>query len=197
MRSHSVLTFALLVLACAAPVAAQRPFSVDLRGGASIPTGELGATDLDAGAGFSFSVDARVMPHASVYAGWAWNRFGAAGDSHIEDTGYAAGLQFAHPVVASVQGWARAGVLYNHIETESEGGETLADSGHELGWEAGSGVIIPIGERFALTPGVRYRTFSAELDQGQGAANVDLSYVAFDIGLSYSFGPRPVRTAVR
>jgi opacity protein-like surface antigen len=89
------------------------------------------------------------------------------------------------------------GGIYNHIELEAEDGDLVADSGHELGWEAGAGFAIPLGQRFAVTPGVRYRTFSAQLDLGDGRMDVDLSYVVIDVGMSYAFGRRPVRTALR
>ena len=191
---------ALLILVCAGSAHAQSPFSFELRGGASIPAEDLGSSPLDAGGGFSFNVSARLLPHTLMYAGWDWNRLNMqtplpGADSHIEDTGYVVGLMFRHPMLNRVDGWARAGAIYSHMEVETEDGDALFDSGHELGWEAGGGLFIPVGQRFALTPGVRYRTFSAGLDEGAG--NVDLSYVALDIGLSYSFGGRQVRTAAR
>ena len=40
--------------------------------------------------------------------------------------------------------WVRAGATYDHVELESEGGDITADSGHGLGWEAGSGLVFAL-----------------------------------------------------
>lgn len=202
MRWFFSAAAALLVIGFATPAQAQRAFALDLRGGATLPTEDLGSTELDRGLGFGLTASARVLQHAMLYAGWSWSGFDATetfpgAESRIEDTGYAAGILFQHPLARSIEGWVRAGALYNHIEIEDEDGALLADSGHEPGWEAGGGLFIPIGNRLALTPGVRYRTYAADLDTGTEAIDVDLSYVALDIGLTYSFGGRVLRTAAR
>jgi len=97
----------------------------------------------------------------------------------------------------STAGWLRAGGLYDHAEIENTAGDIVADSGHEFGWEAGAGLSVPIGERLALAPGVRYRTFSANVDVGEGTTSVDLTYVAVEVGLSWSFGGNAVTTAIK
>lgn len=183
---------AALVLACSTQLQAQRPFSLELRGGAAFPAADVGDTSLQTGAGFEVSARYRVQPHLLAYIGWDWYRFApesqpSGSDLDLGDTGYALGLQFQHPLARSTEGWFRAGAVYNHIEVE-DGSDIIADSGHELGWEAGAGVSFAIGRSFALTPGVRYRTFSAELDLGDGGRNVDLSYVTAEVGLAWSFG---------
>src|SRR5690606_18373968 len=136
MRYTRIIPTAAVLLLAALPAAAQNGrFALEVRGGASVPTEDFGATSLDAGGGFGFSLSARVMPHVLAYAGWGWNRLGADvtlpnADAHLEDTGYAAGFQFLHPVRRGLEGWFRAGALYNHIEIES-GGDIIEDSGHE------------------------------------------------------------------
>lgn len=202
MRSLFAAAAALLLLVCAGSAHAQIPFTLDMRGGASIPAEDFGTIALDPGFGFGFTASARILPHASLYAGWAWTRMStevapAGADSHLEDTGYAAGFVFQHPLMSRIEGWGRVGAIYNHVEMESPSGDEVADSGHELGWEAGAGFAIPVGHSFALTPGVRYRTFPAEIDLTEGNASADLSYVMLDVGLSYSFGGAPTRTAAR
>lgn len=37
-------------------------------------------------------------------------------DSHVEDTGYVLGLMFRHPMLNRIEGWARAGAIYSHME---------------------------------------------------------------------------------
>jgi opacity protein-like surface antigen len=202
MRFMHALTVTLLAFGWAASAHAQRSFALDLRGGASLPTEDIGTAALDPGFGFGITASARVLPRTSLYAGWTWNRMSTevalpGADSHLEDTGYAAGFIFDHPVLNAISAWARVGALYNHVEIETGSGAEFADSGHELGWEAGGGFAIPVGHRFLLTPGARYRTFPADIDVGGETIDADLSYVMVDIGLTYSFGGRRVRTAAR
>lgn len=72
----------------------------------------------------------RVQPHLSVYAWLDWHRFTAdasfAGSNNdFEETGYAVGLQFEHPIARSksVALQLRAGGIYNHIEVENTAGD--------------------------------------------------------------------------
>ncbi|MBX6365674.1 MAG: outer membrane beta-barrel protein [Gemmatimonadetes bacterium] len=193
LRSITLPAAALLLVAGAGVVGAQSPFGVEVRGGAAFPTSDLGASSLKTGGGLEFTASYRVQPHVHAYVGWDWHRLATRdafqGDHFdVEDTGYAVGLQFRHPLAGAVAGWARAGGIYNHIELENRAGSIVDDSGHELGWEAGGGLHVPIGTHLALTPGVRYRTFSATIDAGGGPVPVDLRYVAAEIGLSWSFG---------
>lgn len=186
------------VLFSAGAARAQSPFSMEVRGGAALATADLGDATLKTGAGVELTGAFRVMQHMHVYAGWDYHNFAMdtpfyGGNYDLEVTGYAFGLQFQHPLASSTSGWLRAGGLYNHLELENISGATVADSGHELGWEVGGGLRIPIGLNIALTPGVRYRTLSAELDVGQKRP-VDLSYVAAEIGLSWTFGSRTPTT---
>lgn len=193
MRVFVSTLVALLVLV--GPLQAQNRFSLELRGGAAIPTADLGDAALNTGGGMGLNAAVRFMPHALVYAGWDWFRLTtdepfAGADFDVENTGYAFGLQFQHPMVSTIDGWFRAGGIYSHIELENDDGDVIADSGHELGWEAGGGVSIPISGRFALTPGFRYRTFSTDLEVNGTRIPVDMSYVAAELGVSWSFGAR-------
>lgn len=195
MRYFTTLSIALAGVFCALPLAAQDRAAIELRGGAALPMEDLGGSDLDPGGGFGLTAALRFMPHVLAYAGWDWFRLTtdepfAGMDLDVENTGYAFGLKFQHPLLSDVEGWLRAGAIYNHVELENGDGDRVADSGHELGWEAGTGASIPIGRRFALTPGVRYRTFSGEVDAGTGPIDVNVSYVALEVGIAYQFGAR-------
>jgi opacity protein-like surface antigen len=114
----------------------------------------------------------------------------------VEHNGYAFGLQFQHPLYRRTGYWVRAGGLYTHIGLEDDDGGLAGDTDHEFGWEAGGGLRVPLSERFALMPGVRYRALSADLRVGDTTTPVDLSYVALEIGLQFSFGARPGITAL-
>ena len=201
MRRFMISTVMLLAIASAGIAQAQSPVGFELRGGAAFPTEDLDDASLKTGGGAGFTINYRFMPQLLAYAGWDWfllktdEPFGGAAYD-VENTGYAFGLQIQHPVLKSVGYWVRAGGRYSHIELEDADGDLAADSGHEFGWEAGGGVRIAIGEHFALTPGVRYRTLSADLTVGQTTVPVDLSYLTAEIGIQYSIGPARVITAL-
>jgi hypothetical protein len=173
----------------------QQRWSVEVRGGPAIATQELGGAELEAGFGFEATGAFRFMPHASAYAGWDWQRFPAetspAGpDMDFEETGYAFGVQFDHPFRGEIGGAGyrlRLGGTYNHIEVESSSGDRVTDSGHGLGWEIGTGVIVPFGDAWRVTPGLRYRSLGRTLTFGAAETDVDLTYVSLEVGFARRF----------
>jgi hypothetical protein len=193
LKRFAVAFLALVILAGRAE--AQRPVTLDLRGGAAFPTQDLGDAELKTGAGFELNVLVRVLPHLGVYGGWNWYSFvmdrpfrGTKYD--VEDTGYNFGLQFRHPMLSRVDGFVQAGGIYKHLEFENAAGDIIADTGHELGWEVGGGLAIAVTPSLAITPGVRYRTFAADVAIGPVTTPVDMSYVAAEIGLAWTPGAR-------
>lgn len=184
------------VFVAASPALAQQPWAVELRGGVAVPTADLGEDELDTGLGFEGTIRYNLMPHLAAYAGWDWMHFGAdeivgSGDVDVEATGYALGLRFEHPFSGEAgpgpSYWARAGVLVDHIEIENQEGDLIADSDHGLGWEVGAGVAIGVGEKGSLTPGVRYRSLSRDLEVDGGEVPVDLRYVTAELGFAWRF----------
>jgi hypothetical protein len=182
----------LLLLLCATAAQGQDRFSIDFRGGAAFPTTDLGQTALKTGGGFGATASVRVLPHMRIYGGWDWTYFATDGafegsEFDVVPNGYAFGLQFQHPLRNEVYGWVRAGALYNHVELEDT--SNVVDSGHEFGWELGTGLRVPLIDRMALTPGVRYRMFSADLEMSTTrTVPVDINFVSAELGLSFSFG---------
>src|SRR5688500_2312216 len=172
MRRIIISTVALLELASAGMAQEQQRYGAEARGGAAFPTQDLGDASLYNGGGAGFTIHYRFMPHVLLYAGGDWfllktdEPFRGA-DYDVVNTGWAFGLQFQHPVLKSIGYWLRAGGTYQHIELEDDDGDIISDSGHELGWEAGGGVHIPLGGGFALTPGVRYRMLAVDFEEGQ------------------------------
>lgn len=184
---------ALIVCALPTQAKAQDPWTLEFRGGAAFPTGDAG-DDLDTGIGLEGTLAYRLLPHLAVYGGWDWHRFtpadeGASGD--LEETGYAFGLRWEHPLSGeSGNGLSyrvHAGGTYNHLELEDEAGDVVADSGHGLGWEAGAGLTFPLAGGWRLTPGVRYRSLSRDLEVGEITSEVELTYLAVEVGLSLHF----------
>ncbi|HSJ06563.1 MAG TPA: outer membrane beta-barrel protein [Longimicrobiales bacterium] len=194
MLRHMVKAVVLLLVVHTGALHAQSPFGMELRGGAAIPAADLGDASLKTGFSTEVTGTFRVMEQLNVYAGWDWSRFATdtpfyGSNYDVELTGYAFGLQFQHPLASRMGGWLRAGALYSHVELENTAGTTVADSGHELGWEVGGGLRVPVGERTFITPGVRYRTLSTELTVGQ-VRSIDLSYIAAEVGVAWTFGSK-------
>jgi hypothetical protein len=195
MRRASV--FIILGLFAATSVMAQERvlthdrLSVEIGGDAHFATQDLGAANLGTGFGFEATVGYRFMPHLSAYAGWGWHHFTADGflagvDMDAEETGYTFGLTFAHPLGASPLGYfVQAGGIYDHIEFEGE--DHAMDTGHGLGWQFGAGVVAPLGAKWQLMPGVRYRSLSRDLEVGDVTADLDLTYVTVRVGLVRTF----------
>jgi hypothetical protein len=183
-----------LLLLAGRPALAQSQsrWSLEATGDAAIPTRTLAGADLKTGGGFGANARYRFMPHLAAYAGWEWHlqqteQLLAGETLDLNDNGYTLGLRFEHPLVARTAGWLRAGGLANHIEIENADGVIIQDTGHGLGWEVGGGLTFPIAPRFALMPGVRYRTLSSDVEFGGSTKSSTLSYVTMGIGLAYTF----------
>ncbi len=177
-------------------------WAIEFTGDGAFPTGKLGGAKLETGFGLGANVQARIQRHLFAYAGWEWHRFTSdelvvSQTIDVEETGYTFGLRFAHPFSgeATVSGarrfvpgyWLRAGGLVNHIELENEDGDLISDTKHGLGWEAGAGVTLPITDRVALTPGVRFRALPRDLTLGPTTRAVTLNYVIASVGLTLAF----------
>lgn len=195
MRMLGLISVTAAVLTAAPPLEAQERWSLELTAGPAVPTGDLGDLDLNTGLAFGGTVSAKILPHFAIYGGWDWVHFssdetGIDGELDVEETGYVFGLRWEHPLRGEV-GFPKlrlqAGGTYKHIEIEDEEGELVADSDHGLGWEAGAGLTMSVGERWTVTPGLRFRSLSRELDLGMGERSMDLRYVAFELGVAWIF----------
>lgn len=198
---RSLILASLVLLSAAATARAQTPFAVEVRAGGAFPTQDLDETALKTGMGAAATLSFAVMPHIRIYGGWDYFQMQTDGafagaEFDVVDTGYEFGLQFQHPMLNRMDGWIRLGGLYNHIELEDDDG-VVADSGHELGFDVGAGLRVPLTEKLALTPGVRYRGYGADLEVGGQTIPVDLNYVAAELGLSWSFGAPDPRYVAR
>lgn len=184
---------ALVLVAPSSYAHAQNRLRLELRGGAAFAVQKLGDASLGTGFGFEATVAYRIQPHVSAYAGWDWHRFtsdasfaGARND--FEETGYAVGLQFQHPIGSEALALQlRAGGTLNHVEIENTAGDLVTDSKHGLGWEAGAGVAIPLGNRWQLAPGVRFRSLSRDFTVGSVTTPGALRYLAVEVGISRRF----------
>lgn len=196
MRYAPIIGTAAALLVAVAPLQAQSTWSLEFRGNAAVPTAEFSGDDLGTGFGFEGNVGYRFYQHMSLYAGWDWTHFTAdqslAGpDMDFEETGYVFGLRWEHPFQGEngqgLAGWVRAGGSYKHIEVEDNEGEILTDSGHGLGWEVGAGLSIPLATNWRLTPGIRYKALSRNLELATGTASWDVKDVTFELGGRWHF----------
>lgn len=184
------------IFAFAASASAQEPWTVEVRGGAAFPTVDI-VDDLGTGNGVALagSVAYRFMPHLGAYVGWDWVYFNpeesfAGPDVDFEGTGYVAGLRFEHPISDAVpfDGWLRAGVRYDHLELEDASGELIAGTDRDVGFEVGGGVAVWVAERWSVTPGVRYRAVSHDVQTGVNTTDeADLRHVLVEVGVVYRF----------
>lgn len=168
-------------------------FSFEFAGGPSYANRTLAGADLNIGGGFEAVFHYRFMPHTGAYAGWGWNKFSAdrsfAGDDmDFEETGYVFGLQFKHPIGAgNMNGYVRAGGLYNHIEIENTDGDIVEDTGHGFGFQLAAGLEIPVSQKWSITPGIKFNSLSRDLESGSVNRDLNLSYDCLRIGFHRSF----------
>lgn len=194
MNTRALTTALVALAALSSTASAQDGWSFELRGGAALPTADVGTEDLGSGIVLDGTFGYRFMPHLGVYAGWDWVHFGpetsfAGADIDAEETGYVLGLRFEHPFSEGGPWsyWLRAGGTWNHIELENADGDLVADSGHGLGYEAAAGLAVRFAERWSLTPGARWRSLTRDIEVGTATTEVELRYVALEVGLAVRF----------
>jgi hypothetical protein len=185
---------ALVLIGLPGTIHAQSRWRFEIRGGPAFAIEDLGAASLGTGFGLEGTVAYRIQPHVSVYAGWDWHRFPSDASSvdptsDFEETGYAVGFQFEHPIARSesLALQLRAGGTYSHIEMENTAGGLVADSGHGLGWEGGAALAVRLDNRWQVTPGLRFRSLTREWSMGSGATSANLRYLAIEAGVSRRF----------
>lgn len=187
MKNSIKLLSLIALLSVSQLVLAQERWSFELRPGVNFPTTETLGSDLSTGFGGELVFGYRFLEHTGVYGGWGWNQF-SQDDIDVEMTGYTFGLQFIHPInESSISYLVRAGGIYNHLEFEDDAGNITYDTGHGLGWEAGLGLELPLGDTFKLRPQVGYRSLSRETDFEGITEDADLNYISLSIGITKLF----------
>lgn len=166
------------------------PIAVEVRGGYAIPTGDLGDSDVDDGLGFGVNAQPAVMPMLSVYGGWERYSFSAETgfeevDVDVVDSGFRLGVQAGLPFTPfiGVSPFVFAGGIYNSTSLEGSAGgvSTESESDRSIGYELGGGLAIPLGPALKLTPAIRYRSHSPEIEEFETDSN--MSYFTAELGL--------------
>jgi hypothetical protein len=192
MRYHTLILAAAFATA-SSQLPAQR-IALDLRVVPAAPAQEFAGAKLNTGLGFGSTISFRFQEHLSLYGGWDWMKFRAdqsfaGADMDFEETGYAFGLRFEHPLRdnSRIAYRLEAGGTYKHVEIENEDGDQVLDTGHDLGYEAAIGLVIPATSTWRFVTALRYRSLSNDFAQSGVTTNGHLRYAALEIGVSRRF----------
>lgn len=184
---------ALLLGMAPAAIAQESPWQIEGRLGAALPLGDLGDVELDPGISLSATLSYRLTDSLAVYGGWGWHLLGAeeveaTPDGAVEETGYVLGLAFESPLAETGLDYRlHGGVTYEHIEIEDDDGDVVEDTGHGAGFELGAALVWPLSEQLSLTPGLRYRYLSRDIELGEQSSSEELTFVSTEVGLAWRF----------
>lgn len=195
MRTKVMLSIALSLLATVLTFGQgkENRFGIEINGEVSFVSTDLAGASLNTGLGFETILQYRFMPFTSVYGGWGWSNFNAdesfAGpDMDFEQTGYILGLQFMRQIGSSpVSYFARAGLLYSHIETENNDGDIISNTGHGVGYQVAGGIEVAMGNNWSLAPGLKFNSLSGETEIEGVNYQLDHRYVSARIGVIKRF----------
>lgn len=193
MRGRVFVLTGAALLGLATVAGAQRA-TADFRATAVMPSQSLAGADLNVGIGFGATLAYRVLEHLHMYGGWDWIHFGeknavAGANRDFEETGYGFGLRFEHPLSSgSAAAYRVEGAgTWKHVEVENDAGTIIADSGHELGFEVGLGMSVPLGSAWNFSPALRYRSMSNNLTIATATSAFSLKYTGLEFGISRRF----------
>jgi opacity protein-like surface antigen len=197
IRTFLAPAFVLGAAALAQPAHAQTilPLSVEARGGVALPQGDF-ADGIGTGFTVGGAVHYRIAPMVSLYGGYDYSRFSTdsnadfgGADANVTDDGFRVGARFGVPLggLTGVGPWVEGGATLNktsiHVSDSSSG--LSFDSDRSVGYEVGAGLSFNVAPKVSLTPGVRYRSHTANFgDDGEGGeSKVDANYFSIDLGV--------------
>ncbi|MBK9391999.1 MAG: porin family protein [Bacteroidetes bacterium] len=194
MKTKVLLVMALsVILSASAPAQEkEKKIAFELGGGPSIPTNEF-AEGIRLGFGFECTFNYSFMPHTGIYGGWGANwlsteTVNSETSLDYEETGYVLGLDFRHPIGSSnISYYARAGALYNHIETENSDGIIISDTKHGLGYQLAGGLAINLGRNWNLVPGIKFNSLTRDSEINGVIKQLNYQYISAKIGISKKF----------
>lgn len=152
---------------------AEDKLSITGWGGLTIPTGFL--DDLyDAGIGFAGNIEYRIVPSIGITASIGYYRWSATEEisNGIEETFESSlttipllgGLKYyLLPGSTSPYASLEAGIHFVSWE-ETFIGETGSDSGSDIGFGAGGGVLIFLNPDFQIDANIKYNSINTETD---------------------------------
>ena len=196
MQRQTTVAILAGILALGGTSAAQAqslPLSIELRGGAGIPSGDWNEEDIaETALGFGAAVKFAATPMVGIYGGWDRFSFGTdedafSSDVTLKDSVFRLGADVNVPAATlPVAPFVTAGIVYGKTEAESEGegGSSSYETDSSIGFEGAVGVQFGAGP-VQVRPAVGYRSRSVEYPgSGQFAIDETLSYITFVIGVS-------------
>ena len=160
------LMTAVAALAIAGSASAQTgpttPFSVEVRGGVSLPGGDAGDV-LETGFTVGGDVIFQATPMIGIYAGYNFNSYGIDSDDpdvenvDAEIKGFDAGVRvgFAGGSLPFTP-FLKGGVLYQKAALTD--GDASIEGDYETGFQIGGGIELPLGNRISFTPQASYNS---------------------------------------
>jgi hypothetical protein len=167
---------------------------VEARGGAWIPTSDLvgasgfaGAASADASFGVHFVLRSGLI---SYVVGFSEHRFGCTAGECGEtvdfvSTAWDLGIRVNFRSDGIVP-WVSLGATAALFEARVDTGSGVQPESSDRGWgyEAGAGVLIPVGGPFAINPGVRYGRSDVDFTS---RGTLETRHVIVDLGLVLGF----------
>ena len=189
LRRLGLLVAALL--ATANPGAAQGPLTLEFRGGWSIPVGDFAKGPESGGAmstGRSFGARFGLerTPSFDLLLGFSQCKVdcsldGCGGDEEWVSTQWELGLRWKGPV-ASIRPWVSVAAVVPKVERDRPTG--TVSSTVVVGAEIGVGALFQLADRWFLTPGVRYSSYSPDF---KPTGNAPMRWAVVQMGLLISF----------
>lgn len=190
---------AIVALSAAVPTAvgAQSPWSAELRLGGGVGAYEPAAAGLEFQPGFAWRASV-----AYALSGWlaAQLGYGSMGfrcdegfcsgrDARFRSAGLDVGLEATISGATAVPRVRAATVLYRTTESWREppgvGKEDTSD--RVVGFELAVGWSLPLSRRFAISPGLRFATYTASFP-GEEPEEGRLNHLAAEVGLRFHPG---------
>ena len=170
------------------------PLLLEVRVGAWIPTADLvgaqgfeGETSADVSFGVHFMLRSGFI---SYVAGFSEHRFGCTqvqcGEAvDFVSTAWDLGVRVNLRRTGIVP-WVSLGATAAVFDARVDTGDAVVSEGSELGWgyEAGVGVLVPLGGPFLVNPGVRYGRSDADF---AARGTLETRYIIADVGLVLAF----------
>ena len=171
-------------------------FSVQVRGGASLPIlafrdearGWEGRASQRASFGMGFNVP--IPGPTGAYLGFSQHRFGC--DSSVCPQGeswVSTGFDLALRLVMGnrkIRPWLQGGLFTQHLEARMWDGPEAVEvtSNRGFGFEAGGGLLVQIGPRMSLSPGLRFGNGTVPFS---AYPSLRVQYLVADLGLVLGF----------
>jgi opacity protein-like surface antigen len=187
MKKTMLAATAVLAAAAANPAAAQvpniTPFSVEVRGGLALPTGDFGE-GIDTGFTVGANATYHLLPLIGIYGGYTYNEFDVGNsDFKVKDQGFSAGVRLAVPTpLIPIDPYVKAGAVFNQLERPTLTGVGDEKSDRKTGFEVGAGVGIGLGPKLSFTPQVTYTKYNSDFS-ALGTTSDEVSHIRVDVGL--------------